>query len=266
MQLNSAAPESQDGFGEGLKRALDGVQKADSLSQACQQIAEYWHSLDVELLSVKFCDVNDRTNILRPFSAYHEGMQVFRTGPGYPDGCPFSREAMKRLRPFSLNCIDRAYYPELVDRRFFRELEKTGHQNIAVVPIMIGSGMCLKTLGLSDNGFSGQMRHLIGDASAHFVAAIVARFPEVGRLFEKKVLSQVQQQVVQLACEGFDDEQIAPQIGVSAVTVRLMFDAAAKRLGTTSRAATAYRAVCLGEISSGLALTSTALPTKGGTQ
>jgi hypothetical protein len=242
-------------FNEDLQRSLSDIGKTSDLSEACTAFADFLQGLGAQLLSVKFCDVNDRATNLRPYSAYHEAMQQFRAGPGYPDGCPFSREAMKRLRPFSLESIDRSQYGSLADRRFFKELENTGHQNIAVLPVMIGSGLALFNVGLGDATFSVAKRLLISDAAMHFVAAFVARFPDVSRLFEKKILSSTQRQAVLLACEGWSDDEIADKIGLSAVAVRLVFDVAAKRLRTTTRSATIYRAVVLGEVPSGSHLT-----------
>ncbi|MEP1206042.1 MAG: hypothetical protein ABJM29_05330 [Rhizobiaceae bacterium] len=234
-----------------LQKAIANIGFAADLGQACREFARFLTRIDVQLLSVKFCDTGDRSKILRPYSAYHEAMQQFRTGPEYPEGCPFSREAMKRLRPFSLDSIDRSLYPALSDRRFFKELEKTGHNNIAIVPIMIGRGLSLITIGLGGSAFTGAVRSLVSDGCSHFVAAFVARFPDVSKLFEKKVLTQSQRDSVLLACEGLGDEEIGKRLGLSPMAVRLLFESAAKRLGTSNRAATVYRAVILGEIPSG---------------
>ncbi|NKB53627.1 MAG: hypothetical protein GKR97_15655 [Rhizobiaceae bacterium] len=234
-----------------LQKAIANIGFTSDLRGACGEFAQFMERIDVQLLSVKFCDVGDRANILRPYSAYHEAMQQFRTGPGYPDGCPFSREAMKRLRPFSLESIDRSQYIGLNDRRFFKELEKTGHLNIAIVPIMIGRGLSLITVGLGGSSFTGAVRTLVSDACSHFVAAFVARFPDVSKLFEKKVLTKTQRETVLLACEGLCDEEIGQHLGLSPMAVRVLFESAAKRLGTSNRAATVYRSVILGEIPSG---------------
>ena len=69
--------------------------------------------------------------------------------------------------------------------------------------------------------------------------------------FHKEVLSEVQRQVLLLACEGQDDDEIARQLGLSPVAVGLIFNAAAKRLRTKTRSSTVYRAVVLGEVPSG---------------
>ena len=250
-QLSVNRNNGSGGFNETLQQALTQVGGATDLKEACFVFAEFLETLDAQLLSVKFCDINDRSSNLRPYSSYHKAMHKFRAGPGYPDGCPFSREAMKRLRPFSLQAIDRREYGNLEDRRFFKELENMGHQDIAVLPTMIGSGLALMTVGLGEASFIGPKRALISDAATHFVAAFVARFPDVSRLFETKVLSDVQRQVLLLACEGLDDDEIAQQLGLSTVAVGLIFNAAAKRLHTKTRSSTVYRAVVLGEVPSG---------------
>lgn len=251
MQQVSVERSDSDGFNVALQSAVSEISRSADLNGACIVFAAFLENLDAQLLSVKFCDINDRSSNLRPYSAYHKAMHQFRSGPGYPDGCPFSREAMKRLRPFSLQSIDRREYGNLEDRRFFKELENIGHQDIAVLPIVIGRGLALMTVGLGDETFVGSKRSLISDTAPHFVAAIVARFPDVSRLFETKVLSEVQRQVVLLACEGRTDEEIAQQLQLSAVAIGLIFAAAAKRLRTKTRAATVYRAVVLGEVPSG---------------
>ena len=251
MYQKSVEQEEIVEFNLELQKSIANIGFAGDLGEACREFAGFLKRIDVQLLSVKFCDVGDRSNILRPYSAYHEEMQQFRTGPGYPDGCPFSREAMKRLRPFSLESIDRSQYKGLNDRRFFKELEKSNHKNIAIVPIMIGRGLSLITIGLGGSSFAGAVRSLVSDACSHFVAAFVARFPDVSKLFEKKVLTQSQRETVLLACEGLCDEEIGQRLDLSPMAIRLLFDSAAKRLGTSNRAATVYRSVILGEIPSG---------------
>ena len=254
MHQVSVERSSSRGFNENLQNALSQISASTDLEAACTVFANFLQSLDAQLLSVKFCDTNDRSSNLRPYSAYHKAMHQFRAGPGYPDGCPFSREAMIRLRPFSLQSIDRRQYGNLEDRRFFKELENMGHNDIAVLPVMIGSGLALMTVGLGNETFSGAKRSLISDSATHFVAAFVARFPNVSRLFETKVLSDAQRQVVLLACEGLNDDEIARRMNLSPVAVGLVFNAASKRLRTKNRAATVYRAVALGEIPSGTPL------------
>ncbi len=234
-----------------LQKAIANIGSTTDLGDACKVFARFMDGIEVQLLSIKFCDVGDAANILRPYTAYHEAMQQFRTGPGYPEGCPFSREATKRLRPFSLESIDRSQYKDLSDRRFFKELEKTGHENIAIVPIMIGRGLSLITIGLGGSSFRGTVRSLVCDACSHFVAAFVARFPDVSKLFEKKVLNRSQRETLLLACEGLCDEEIGQRLELSPMAVRLIFESAANRLGTSNRAATVYRSVILGEIPSG---------------
>ena len=64
-------------------------------------------------------------------------------------------------------------------------------------------------------------------------------------------MTTAQRRTVLMACEGLNDDEIAEQLGLSAVSVRMIFDAAAKRLHTTNRTATVYHAIMLGEIPSG---------------
>lgn len=234
-----------------LLHLLSDVAGADSIEDACQYFDRFLKHLNCQLLSVKFYDTENKMAPIRPFSAYPPAMRQFRGSDDYIDGCPFNREAQARLRPFSLSSIDRSKYRELKDRLFFKELEKSGHANIAILPVVLGRGVSLITIGLYDQPFEGRIRISTADASSHIVAAVVARFPQVSNLFEKKQLTQLERQILTLACSGKNEIEIGDELQFSATTITKFKENIRRKLAAENEAEMIFRAISTGEIFSG---------------
>lgn len=241
-----------------LLNLLSDVAGCETIEDACVLFDGFLRHLNCQLLSVKFHDVENVMAPIRPFSAYPPGMRRFRGSADYQHGCPFNREAQLRLRPFSLASIDRSKYKDLKDRQFFKELEKSGHANIAILPVIIGRGVSLITIGLNDQPFEGRIRMSTADAAAHIVAAVVARFPQVANLFEKKLLNPFEVKILTFACNGKSDTEIGQRLQLSAQTIAKFKQNIRSKLGARNDAEMIFRAISTGEIycgfSNGLAL------------
>ena len=233
-----------------LLKLLEDVSKSSSIEEACLLFDSFLSRLNCRLLSVKFHDSQNKLPPLRPFSAYPAEMRRFRGSADYLEGCPFNREARIRLRPFSLASINRSKYPSLMDRQFFHELDSLGHNNIAVLPVMVGRGVSLMTVGLFDQPFEGRLRVSMSDAATQIVAAVVARFPQVSKIFEKKVLSALERQVLTLACAGKSHNEIETEVGLSPATIDKIKQNIALKLSARNEAETVFRAMSTGEIGS----------------
>lgn len=228
---------------------LQEIANCESIESACIKFDEFMRSFGGQLLSVKFYDSKNESPEIRPFSAYPDAVRKFRNQFTQVGGCPLNREAVKRLRPFSYTTIDRSYYNSLQERRLFRELDKIGHETIAIVPIVCGRGVAVITVGLHNQPFEGPLRMSVSDSVAHVVAAVMARFPEVSTLFDKKVLSSQEREILALACGGMSFETIGAKLRLSSRAVNSFVDSASRKLGAANIPETIYRAISLGEIS-----------------
>jgi DNA-binding CsgD family transcriptional regulator len=224
------------------------IRKADDLEAAGIALKDHLEAFEAHLLSIKFCDSADAGTVIRPFTAYPSsvakvGQQIQEQG-----GCPFAKEAMRRLRAFDSCSIDRSRYATFLDRRFFAEMDKTGHRHIAIVPVMMGRAVALFTVGLFDQPFKGGLRELITEAIGQSVPAFIDRFQGIKTLFEKKHLSVLESQVLQQVCEGLRPCEIETETGLSEFTVSLLMQNASRKLRATNSQSLIYKALALGEI------------------
>ena len=224
------------------------IAHAEDVESAAKALQAYFLAFDAHLMSVKFCDSVDTGTAIRPFCAYSDAtiavsQQILAQG-----GCPFTKEAIHRLSAFDSCSIDRSRYATFLDRRFFAEIDKMGHRHIAIVPIMVGRALALFTIGLHDRPFKGAVRDEIVDTIAQVMPAFIERFQGIRTIFEKKHLSALESQVVQLLFEGSQPSEIEPVVGLSELTITLLIGNASQKLQASNRQNLIYKALALGEI------------------
>ncbi|MEP0940523.1 MAG: LuxR C-terminal-related transcriptional regulator [Rhizobiaceae bacterium] len=234
---------------EARLRLVEKISTADGVEAAACALKQHFLAFDSHLLSVKFCDSADPGNAIRPFTAYPKDVLTVSQQLLSQGGCPFSKEAVRRLQAYDSCTIDRSQYATFLDRRFFMEMDKTGHQHIAIVPVMLGRAVALFTVGLLDKPFKGELRELIVEAIGQSVPAFIDRFQGIKTLFEKKHLSELERKVIQRVCEGLPSSQIEKATGLSEFTVSMLMQNAARKLQASNSQSLIYKALALGEIS-----------------
>ena len=235
--------------GASLNDKLVEIQKSDSISQACLVLRDYFALLGGELLSIKFCDTMNEADTIRPYTNYPPAVMKIGTVLGMTGGCPFAKESLRLMRPISIREIDRARYNTEMETRFLDEVEELGHTDLAVLPVLIGRGMAMATVGLFDRNFEGQLRAEISDAVPRLLAAFTSRFPEVAILFNRKMLGNREREIIQMLCEGHSEMEISAALQLSTHTLRLLVKNASKKLKASNTPQLVYRCLVLGEIS-----------------
>ena len=225
------------------------IAAADDVSSAAWALQDHLKIFNAHLLSIKFCDIAEPGTTIRPFCIYPDAAIEVSQQIQVQGGCPFTKEAMLRLSAFDSCSIDRSKYATFLDRRFFAEIEKAGHRHIAVVPIMLGRAMALFTIGLADQPFKGHLREMIVEAIGQAMPAFIERFQGIKSIFEKKYLSDLERQVVQLLFEGSKGADIEAAIGLSQLTISLLISNASRKLQAANSQGLVYKALALGEIS-----------------
>ena len=224
------------------------IAHSEDVQSAAWVLRDHLQAFNAQLMSVKFCDSVDTGTAIRPFCAYSDAAIAVSQQIQAQGGCPFTKEAMIRLSPFDWCSIDRSLYATFLDRRFFAEIGKTGHRHIAVVPIMVGRALALFTIGLHDQPFKGAVRDEIVDTIAQVMPAFIERFQGIRTIFEKKHLSALESQVVQLLFEGSHPSEIEPVVGLRELTITLLSGNASQKLQASNRQNLIYKALALGEI------------------
>ncbi len=107
----------------------------------------------------------------------------------------------------------------------------------------------LTTVGLGQNAFSGSLRELVIMNTCNFGIAVAQKFGDVADLFRSNILSQRQAQALFLFSSGFTVRQISQVFQLGEVTINLLLQGAAKRLGANNLAEATARALGTGEIS-----------------
>lgn len=229
---------------------INEIDRACDPEAACIAIADIVQRLDAQLLWVKISDLDGKREAVRPYTAFSESvitegkllMQNF-------GGCVLHKESLARMRPFLISDISHANYKSFMERRFLKELKNLDYVDIFVIPTIVGRGQAVVAIGLGE-ALTRQKRTSIVDMVGHFVAAMLSRFPEVGRLFEEKRLSTLEARILQMRCEGADSKEITLETGFSEITQHYFIEAAKRKLGATNNLELGRLATLSGEIGS----------------
>ena len=227
---------------------IGNIHNAKDIISTSAMINEYFQKFGVCLMSIKFCDSADDGKAIRPYSGYPDGFVKVARQLQAVGGCPFSQEAMKRMQAFDASSIDRTAYDTFSGRRFFQEFDKLEHKHIAIVPVMVGRAVALFTFGLGPKPFKGQLRETVTETVVQIVPSFITRFPEIKTMFEQKHLSDLEQRMLTLKCEGYNSADMVRELGLSEFTIEHLAQNAAKKLQANNMEQLVYKAVALGEI------------------
>jgi DNA-binding CsgD family transcriptional regulator len=225
------------------------LRTANDVNWACAVLGQQLRMAEFELLSIKFCDLQDEKPAIRPYGAYPQIMSDLAVDLRDTGGCPISKEAQKRLTPFDAMDIQQVNHVDFLSKRFLQELRKMNHRHIAVVPIVFGRGLAVYTVGLNEKKFEGQLREALIGLICNATAALIGQFPEVSTLFEPKQLSSREARCVMLGSNGHSDFEIGAMLGFSEFVVDAIFKTASDKLGAKNRSHLTSRALAKGEIS-----------------
>lgn len=220
---------------------------ASDLEQCCELVAQYTRLNGGELLTVKFCDWTGQEPTVRPYSRYPDGVRAIGRQLQEFGGCAISQESKARLTAFSYSSIERSKYNTLLHRRFFQEVDKLGYRDIAIFPVVVGRGMAIANVGIKVP-FDERTRSMASGIASHVSAAIAAKFPEVGRLFDGKVLTDIETRILGAFAKGETEEVIGKSMNLGSFTISAVWQSAASKLGAHNRYDAIKRAITIGEL------------------
>lgn len=226
------------------------ISNSSDLSAACLAAEKHLGNLGHDLLSVFFCDSLDQKPAIRPYRKLPKVLSDLAVKLNAMGGCPVKREVQKVLHPFDWFSMPEPSKDDFLGARFMSEARKLGYQEILAVPIVLGRGIAVFSVGLGQGNGEGAKRERVISTVSQICCAIIGRFPELSVLFEPKRLSTLQAETLMLMSQGNDGDKIGRILGLSPITVSLIYASAAECLGTSSEAQTVERAISTGEISS----------------
>lgn len=248
MSALSSRSVAARGSVPGVLGLVAAIRSCQDIESACLLLETFLRKQDIALLSVKFCDIDDKKPAIRAFGRYPCAISQLSVELRESGGCPLTKEAVKRLMPFDAFTIDERDYPDFLSKRFLQELRKIDHGHIAVIPVIFGQGLMLVTAGLGERAFKGECRDELISIACSFGVAIAHRFNEVAVLFESEILSRLEARVLFLFCSGFCRSQIAEMINLNEVTIAIILRSVIRKLGAANSGEAIARALAMGEI------------------
>lgn len=241
-------PQIRNGEIVDLSTFCSKLSKAKDIEHACVLIKDYLKLVEFDLLSVKYCDTLGQKPSVRPFNAYPKSISELSQALKTDGGCPIAKEVLIRLKPFEIGEIDQTKYSAFLETRFLQELKKLDHKHISAIPIVIGRGLAVYTIGLGDKPFVGDVRDELINFICHANTALLCAFPEIAKLFDPKILSLQEAQMVFLYGNGNRFSEIAAAFGFSELSIQMMLQGAVEKLGAKNLPHLLTKALASGEI------------------
>ncbi len=232
-----------------IRHVVKQISMSTNLEAASLVAEQYFLSHHRQLISVFFCDRGNFENIIWPFSKMPQTLANISSKLRREGGCPIAKEAVRILRPFDVEEIDLSLNDDFLRGRFFKELAKLPYGSIFVVPVILGKGLAMFTLGSLDGKLNADGKIAIIDAVCQILVAIITRFPKVTTFFESKRLSTLETEALFLNSNGYSDIEIGKFLVLSEFAIGLTIKSAAKKLKAKNRSQMIANALAFGEIS-----------------
>ena len=232
-----------------IRAVLHAINKSSSLNGACLVAQKYFRQLDHDLVSVIFCSNDDTEPTIRPFRNLPQRLVDLAPKLQQFGGCPVKKEAQRLLQPFDWMTISKSTYCDFMSQRFLSEVQKLPYASIFAVPVVIGSGIGVFSVGIMDTDLAAEKREEIIVAVCQITTAMISRFPELSKLFEPKTLSALQASALLFAIQGLSNSQIAESLGIGEVATSILLKSAQHKLQASNLAQAVAKALAYGELS-----------------
>ncbi len=236
------------GYGD-IRKVIRLIASASDVNDACKILARHLKHIELKLICVNFCDLEGENASIRPYRDMPEALATLSTQFYDLGGCPIIKEARLNRRPFDALNLDRNVYCEFLEQRFLDELSKLGHRHILVLPVAFGRGLANVVVGTGTREISLQLQAELFARVGQSLAAIIARFPDITKLFETKCLSTLQAEILFLISIGTSLEDIPQLTRRGECMIDALLKNAQMRLGANSIPHAVARALALGEFS-----------------
>ena len=225
------------------------ISRSGDLRYSCLLVKNYFSRNNMELRTVAFCDLENEYPTIMAFRNDPQELTGIATELHETIGCPEINKAVECHYPFDALKLSKNEQPDFLTKRYLNELAKFGHQSIAIIPIRIGRGLAVFSVGLFDSPFAGELRSSLISTTCQITIAIISRFPNITKLFETRCLNPLEAKVMLLCSNGFNNSEIGNIINLSERTINMVFDNVAAKIGAKNQAHAVSKAVAMGEIS-----------------
>ncbi|NKB54321.1 MAG: hypothetical protein GKR97_19280 [Rhizobiaceae bacterium] len=232
-----------------IRNTLQRLSESSNLNDACVIAQKYIKRLGHNLVSVIFCSDDDSAPAIRPFRDLPQSIVDLAPKMQQVGGCPPKKEAQRLLQPFDWKQISKSRHSDFLSQRFLTEVQKLPYVSVFAVPVVIGGGIAIFSIGIMDTSEGAGSREQLIVAVCQIATAMISRFPEVSNLFEPKRLSTLQASALLFAIQGLSSAEIAATLGLGEVALGLVIKSAQERMKANNFAQTIAKALAYGEFS-----------------
>ncbi|MEP0944611.1 MAG: hypothetical protein ABJH63_10100 [Rhizobiaceae bacterium] len=226
----------------------DQIQTSE-LTQACEIAAQFFADSGHHLVSVIFCDSNDAKPAIRAYRNMPDKLDTAAQKMKLVGGCPPKKEAQRLLRPFDWFDLSADRYSDLHSMKFLLEVSKLPYGCLLAVPIRLGDGLAIFSVGINRENCSAEAKRAVVLDVLQLSLAMIGSLEELDELFQTKRLSMLEAKALMFAMQGFTHAQVAGFLNLSDITIDLLYNSAAQRLGASNQFQLASRAIADGEVS-----------------
>ena len=230
---------------------------ANSSASAYVRFAEFLVSRGYRLLMVFSCNSDQQSLPTKLYSDVSEALEALCAQCCSGFGCPIVQKAMQNRIPFEALGADYSTCEDFSRHRYLKELERLGHQEIAVIPVRMREVVHIAVVGLNERLFRGANREYLMNVYGQFASAFFVKFPEMGKSsypkipvssegFSKDSFSARERDVIYWQARGKNHSEIAEIFGLSEQSVQKYSSVARSKLGARSEAQSVAKAVKLG--------------------
>lgn len=235
--------------GRAFQTLTDKISNSDTLEEACVTASDYLMLSNLDLLCVFFCDVK---NGHKEISAYQKlPFELTELVPSLHSANkrPVRNHAFETMKPFNWAELPEPRGQDFLLKKFKSEVNRLPYNFVMSVPVAIGRGVGVFSIGVKNPGSYAQLSGDIITDICQIAVALIGRFPELATLFELKKLRTLEAEALLFATNGHNNCEISRFLGLSELTVEIIFESAAKRLDAKNLPQTIAKALAMGEIS-----------------
>ncbi len=230
---------------------------ADSPTSAFVRFAEFLEFRGFRLLLIASCDSDQLSEPRNLYTNISESLETMCEQANSGRGCPIVQKAMLNRTPYEALGADYSMCKEFSSKRYLGELNRLGHQEIAVVPIRINKIFYITVIGLNDRLFRGSTRDRLLSISGQFATGLYVKFPEIGKSgFAKTRVSSEgytasdfstrEREAIFLSASGMSNLEIGKIFDLSELGVERYLTVACSKLGARNKTQAVAKAVKLG--------------------
>ena len=216
--------------------------------ESCELAEAQFRRFGGELMSVSFSKKMGRTVPETLFQNMPQVLRKLADGMRKMSGCPIWQEAVRQQRHFDLLEVDPVCHQDFMSSRFLIEMGKLNYRRVWIVPLLVGDGLAVATIGMSKTQDSQDVDDGCVALGYQILLNVVSKLEISRHAFSQGSLSTLEAQVLILATGGTSDSRIASLLGFSEFSIEGFFRSAMKRLDAKNRTNLIAIALAHGEI------------------